>query len=485
MWKPNFNIQIVTQADLKGAAQAEAAIHKVKSATDQASKGMQDAGAKGSRAFEGLNKSGNVFQKTTRGLASGIRGLALQFPILGRFAEAVVNPLMLGFGAMIFVVARLVQHFKLLSQNFKNFQSEELKTALENQKKALEDASLAADEYSRKLVQIRLDGLGAVESTNDMISAIQRQARMADELASDELALELAQIDEQERSGQISGTTAIKQRAAARDRFEKAKLVRQKQVEDETLKAKETEFDQAKIRIRENQRLLEDNQRAQGGLKTPEVVDAEIASQQEKVKQIRAQMIAASSAPRGFGGGYVDPAAKFRQQLKEQQSTLDALQSNREREINRYREAQEYGNRLQNSVSTDEELVSGLMKALPRMAEEFDAAQANRAKRYEIQSKTRQLTTKGEIAQTGVNDADSKNQAAAIYAAGQKNFRTASDLEATAREVATNDIQESTAVLEGILEVLNSMNQQKVSYADFMDRIKQIENQIRYQRSQP
>lgn len=200
---PELQFQIT--ADVKGAQDGKRAI-------DELAQTARRAETESAQA-EGLSLG------RKRQLRDAIKGLAFEFPILGRVASLALNPIS---AAVTLAIAGFSAFKKVLDDISRSGHIEGWKqgtAALEAQEKAVADLIVSANAYERSLTRIANATQSVTDRAKQALEAIRAQARAQTELTDAEEAAEMARIDAAEQLGEITPTRAIQQRLETQRRF--------------------------------------------------------------------------------------------------------------------------------------------------------------------------------------------------------------------------------------------------------------------------
>jgi hypothetical protein len=161
-------------------------------------------------AAENLGKVGT---SRFRDMKAAARGLALEFPLLGRVMSLALNPISA-------IVAVAITAFGAFQRAIKGLHEavgttadwENNAAAIAAQRKEMEAAAIESAKFQRSLDAVASATQTVTDKTNDLIAVIRLKSRLETELSDAEEAAALANIDSQEKLGQISGEAAIASR---------------------------------------------------------------------------------------------------------------------------------------------------------------------------------------------------------------------------------------------------------------------------------
>ena len=238
----DFEIKIVTSADLKASQDSAKSLQDVGKASKEATAA---AGEDGQKTEELTQKTGFLNLKKTE-LKKLVRELGHEFPIAGMAGRAMMNPIIAGLtlGIMAFGAAKKALadwNAKLDAAAARNA-SRDFLPGIQAQKESLDQAKTSAAEFATALGNI-----GAAEDkfktkVSEAIDKLHEFTNAQTEVNSSAEALEMAQIDLKQKTGKLDDVGAIKQRAAIKERYRKTQDDLKTKGEQDEIKLQETEL---------------------------------------------------------------------------------------------------------------------------------------------------------------------------------------------------------------------------------------------------
>jgi hypothetical protein len=238
----DFQIKIVTSADLKASQDSAKALQDVGTATKASAAAASEDGK---NTEELTRKTGFLSLKKTE-LKRLVRELGHEFPIAGMAGRMMMNPIIAGLslGIMAFSAAKRALddwNAKLDAAAARNA-SRDFFPGIQAQKDSLDQAKASAAEFATALGNI-----GAAEdkfktSVSQAIDKLHEFTNAQAEVNSSAEALELAQVDLKQKTGKLDDVGAIKQRAAIKERYRKTQDDLKSQGEQDEIKLQETEL---------------------------------------------------------------------------------------------------------------------------------------------------------------------------------------------------------------------------------------------------
>ena len=243
MQQSNFQYLISAKLDGKGFEQTKQAVKEVQQTQDVAA-----------------DKTEKATRKLTQGqrnLKDSIRGVALQFPILGRFAEAAINPLIGGIGLLVSGLTGAFFWLRDIHKTLADIVKVDAASEFTRIAQANLDAQLAAAQHARALERVQSASQSIADTTNEIVSAIQARKVAEAEIDDAQKALALARVNELEKTGTISATTAIQQRTAIEDAAAQRRVERENKAAREVIAARESELQSTRAAIAETSAALD------------------------------------------------------------------------------------------------------------------------------------------------------------------------------------------------------------------------------------
>lgn len=314
MQQGNFQYLITAKLDAKGFEQTKQAVKEVAKAQDQAAATVEKATTK--------------LTAGQRNLKDAIRGVALQFPILGRFAEAAINPLIGGVGLAVSALTGLVLWLRDTHKTLGDIIKIDAPGEFTRLAQAQQEAQLQAAAHARELDRVRDASQSIADSTNEIVQAIQARKVAEAEIDDAQKALDLARVNEAEKKGNISATTAIQQRAAIEQAAVERRVDRENKAAQEVIRARQSELAATQAAIAQTQAAL-DRLTAQAatlgsGDDLTRTIEAESKKKTALTEQLRKQRAFLALGQNSFGSGYL-PQTETAKQITANQAKLDAV----------------------------------------------------------------------------------------------------------------------------------------------------------------
>jgi len=433
---PKLRAEITTSFDGKGTEDAKKAIGEVQKTAAQEAKSTTEATEK-------------VTSSKGR-LRNAIRGAALEFPFLGRVAQAALNPLSALFGGIALGVGKLSEMLRGVSDAFAGVdeRSKEVAKTFAEQQARLTDAATAGAEFERQLKAISTAQEDTKAKTDAAIQSIRDEIKAMQDLADADKELALARINLKEKTGELDPSQA----AAARAKIEQDAAATRKQLTDEerarVLKTREEEL----IQVRENrQQLEEDSKRKRAGL-PPEDAEEKIA----KTVASRAGQIAALEDKLNrmiASGAFTDEGiGQQRAFIELRRKQFPGEEAALQEEINRIKAQRADSARTDKELEQTRQREAQLEVDLPRQREA--AARQGRVGQQVFERET-------EARKLGVSTATPQDldTAKGLVAEGRQKALTSfeSDLKAIARVIAETPLRETREVMDMVIVALRGI----------------------------
>jgi hypothetical protein len=238
----DFQIKIVTSADLRAAQESAKAMQDVGAAT---SASAAAAAVDGKNTEELTQKTGFLSLKKVE-LKKLVRELGQEFPIAGMAGRLMMNPIVAGLslGIMAFGAAKkkLDEWDAALEASAQRNASRDFLPGIEAKAAALAEGATAAANFGESLKTIGtaedvFSGKvkAAIDKLHEFIAA-QAEVNSAGE------GKEIAEINLKEKLGKMTGVEAIEARAATKERYRKIADDLKTKSETEELKLKEADL---------------------------------------------------------------------------------------------------------------------------------------------------------------------------------------------------------------------------------------------------
>jgi hypothetical protein len=236
-----------TEAELQGAQQLEQSLERQIGAAKAAGKPFADLeeqhkrvsgsiaqnaqAAKGQEeAYKTVGQATEKAGNAQKSLHEALRGVNLQFPILGRVIGAVMSPMGAIAGAVAFAVAWFNQLISVGDRAAKEFNvADKLTAQATGSKAASELFGDAADEFAAGMNRIRTEAEPVAQAVQKVLDSLKALQQLQLEAVDKDLAAKFAVIGEDEAAGRIKPSEGIKRRKAAAD----VSLKRRKALEKE------------------------------------------------------------------------------------------------------------------------------------------------------------------------------------------------------------------------------------------------------------
>ncbi len=230
-----LNVGIVTTADLKGTTDAQAGIRAVNQLEGESGRVATETAAKTTAATDRSVAAKNR-------LKDSIRGAALQFPILGRLAEAAINPMIAGIGLAVVFAAQLHKNFKLIRTGLEDVFKADISKTLELQSQKMQAAAEDAAIYAAQLRELANAELSASKAAQAREAAVQKRGKLTEGVDEATKAVELARINEGERTGALSPERAEQMRNAVELKYSELRIKRQDEEAQTVIRIKKQEL---------------------------------------------------------------------------------------------------------------------------------------------------------------------------------------------------------------------------------------------------
>jgi hypothetical protein len=404
MQQGNFRYLITTHFDPRGAEAAKAAALEVK----QTAEASNLAHRSGGKDLDGLTEKIGKATAAKARLRTSIQGAALQFPILGRFASAAINPMIGGIGLLVSGLTLAVKWVRELHRGLGDMVKVDVAAEMMAQGRALQEAELAARKYARELDRASQASISVADATKQIVDQIRAKATAEAEIADAQTGLEMAHVDEQERLGLISATEAIQQRAAIQDAADQRRLERELAVSKAIVAAREKELDQLLASEKKHAEQVARLRAQARALGSEDSFDRQIGVETERAADIRTardRKAAAVSRVVGVGGGgmmAMSPLAAevgtLNQKLAAVERRIKALRADElefRDEIRATGEALAAGERELEGVRAARQ---NLERDLPGLRQEAESQRQTRSTVTELQLQTRQVETRTAVA---------------------------------------------------------------------------------------
>lgn len=297
MQDSNFRYLIKSTFDGRGAEQAKAAARDVAAAAHEGSladrRKAQEAQVFEAEAIRRAKQNAEATDTLTSGkhrLRDAIRGVALQFPALGRLTSAFINPWVAGLGlatAAITSLYRASQEFKttLASSEWKGFADVQRETA-----KAAMDAAYAVDAHARKVQELENASRSLTETLRAETDALKSRNAALQEIENSEKELALARVNAAEKEGKISGVEAAEKRARIEEEYARKRKNRADSEAREVLAMQEAEAQGLQFNLEQSAKSIAKLQGQLRSIPTEEVRDAQITRATTNITAARERM---------------------------------------------------------------------------------------------------------------------------------------------------------------------------------------------------
>jgi hypothetical protein len=304
----DFQIKIVTTADLNAAKASAQELTNVATAT----KASAAAASEDGKAAEALTqKTGFLNLKKTE-LKKLVRELGQEFPIAGQAGRMMMNPIIasLSLGIMAFgaMKKKLDEWDATLEASAKQNASKDFLPGIEAKKEALDQATASAAEFA-----VALGNIGRAEdkfktSVSQAIDKLHEFMNAQAEVNSAGEAKELAEVDLKQKTGKLDEVGAIKQREAIKARYRKTQDDLKTKSEQDEIKLQETELEHDKqpslVQAEEAARKKRDTIKARQAQAKKDLETGETKSKEYEAAVAKAQEEADAIEKREEEGGY-------------------------------------------------------------------------------------------------------------------------------------------------------------------------------------
>ncbi len=242
----DFQIKIVTTADLNAAKASAQELTNVATAT----KASAAAASEDGKAAENLTQKTGVLNLKKAELKKLVRELGNEFPIAGQAGRMMMNPIIasLSLGIMAFgaMKKKLDEWDAALEASAQRNASHDFLPGIEAKKEALDQAAASAAEF-----EVALGNIGRAEDKfktkiQEAIDKLHEFTNAQAEVNSAGEAKELAEVDLKQKTGKLDEVGAIKQREAIQARYRKTQDDLKTKSEQDEIKLQETELEHDK-----------------------------------------------------------------------------------------------------------------------------------------------------------------------------------------------------------------------------------------------
>lgn len=476
MQQGNFQYLITAKFDAKGAADAKKSLKEIEVAAKATSDESVKASAKSEAATTKLTKS-------QRGLKDAIRGVALQFPILGRFAEAAINPLIGGVGLAVSTITGLYLWLRDTHKTLEDIIKVDAPAEFQRLAQAQQEAQLEAASHARELERVRNANQSIADSTNEIVQAIQARKVAEAEIDDAQKALDLARVNETEKKGNISATTAIQQRAAIEQAAVERRVDRENKASQEIIQARQSELAATQAAIAQTQSALDRLTAQAATLGSGDDLTRTIAAEAKKktvlTEQLRKQRAFLALGQNSFGQGYL-PQTDTAKQITSNQAKLDAVnrrlaalrsdEPGYRAEIQATAESSSAARSQLRSLTTRE---SALQRDLSRLSSDASASAAQRSTLLGLDTQRRQVDLSAATAVP--TTAADQLQAAQIIGAAQTNPQ-GSVMDNVIAQLMELNARNNAALLESLAQTMSRIYQsEQITRETFQRRIDALE----------
>lgn len=351
---PDLQIDVKTTFKGEGLEQAQEQVSEtskaVKTLTDESDKQAKAVDTGISKAFQRLGQDMKRTGEHGRTFHVMLRQIGYQFPVIGHLAHAAFNPLTLLVGGAVAALKKFTEVMKGVVEALQPAKFITLNEVIKAQAAAVREADLSAVAYERSLLIIANRQDTVTESTDKQVAALQRKARIQDELQDRQKAISMAKVDLEEKTGALTGLEAMEKRSQIEESFEKARIARANKTAD------------AEIGLRQR----------------------ELAQLNTLIPQLEAAYAAADAARRGAGSEAADERRMDRaeRQLEEDEKALAKMRIQLPKTPVEFGARDDLGKAI---IASEEQIVRDRENVIQMESEQYDRRAARQEKEEELQ----------------------------------------------------------------------------------------------------
>ena len=225
----DIKIRIVTSAETKAVDETRKKVGSLGDTTKETGKEV------GGKFFDAQNKA----TEGTKNFSHALRGLATQLPGIGQIAGLLVSPFALLTGAIAAAVGALVSYLNKIDDLAKAAEAHaRLSTGLYTLGGGARDAAESLAKFKAELIAAAEKGEDLKVKLEAVNEAIQKGARMRDEMRDAREALAIEEVNAAEKSKKIGPLAAMKERGRIREDFAAKREADRRKLEDEIQEAR-------------------------------------------------------------------------------------------------------------------------------------------------------------------------------------------------------------------------------------------------------